>query len=318
MKSELREICRIVEAQTAVKFMEDATRVEDKQLPIPDVEALEARLYFKGFYNEENLTLKTQLDVTQFDRIYLPTQERPIFHPYSDAASCSGTITCQKAEEILASKLTALLHRRKSGDLFDLLYSLIIRGTEDVNRRELISTFLKKSIFEPRPDDARNELLAIPIAEFQPSWATLLVPAASIFAFDFAAENFPTLINSLFDLVVPAAVAASVGLTAGTSAFVPIVDFSYCRGDVRSAILTAGRSRCMIEMVYSGHRRLVEPYRLEYYVRKRDGVGNEYFWGWDTTGGRTSGPGIKMFFADKIENVAVTDRSYTPRYPVEM
>ena len=56
LKSELREICRIVESQTAVKFMEDATRVEDKELPIPNVEALEARIYFKGFYNEENLT----------------------------------------------------------------------------------------------------------------------------------------------------------------------------------------------------------------------------------------------------------------------
>jgi hypothetical protein len=73
----------------------------------------------------------------------------------------------------------------------------------------------------------------------------------------------------------------------------------------------------IIEVVYSGVRRLVEPYKLDYYVRKSDGVGNEYFWGWDTTGGRTSGPGIKMFFADKIQSARVTDRGFTPRYPVE-
>ncbi len=74
----------------------------------------------------------------------------------------------------------------------------------------------------------------------------------------------------------------------------------------------------MIEMIYDGYTRLVEPYRLEYYVRKKDGVGNEYFWGWDNSGGKSGKTGIKMFFCDKIRAVSITDRVYQPKYPVEM
>jgi hypothetical protein len=43
----------------------------------------------------------------------------------------------------------------------------------------------------------------------------------------------------------------------------------------------------MVQLLYDGYDRLVEPYRLEYYVRKKDGRGLEYFWGWDTTGGKS-------------------------------
>ena len=111
--SELNEICKLVEGKTGVKFL-DETLIKDKDLPFQNIEALEARLYFKGFYNEEKLTLKTQLDVTQFEQILLPIQERRIIHTYSDAENCNGTILCQKAEEILASKLTTLLHPPKA------------------------------------------------------------------------------------------------------------------------------------------------------------------------------------------------------------
>ncbi len=314
LAAELREVCRLVQGQTGVRFIGEDTRVEDKNLPF-DVDALEARIYFRGFYNEEKLTLKTQLDVTQFDTIYLPVQERPILHPYSDQAACTGTIRCQKAEEILASKLTTLLRRRRPGDLFDLLYSLIRSANQDLNRREIIGTFLKKSIFEPRPNDARDELLAIPLDDFRPTWTSLLVPAASVFAFDFALTNFTTLINSLFDLAAPALAAGGLAAPARGGGFTRVTDFSFVRGNARSAILEAIRTNRLIEVEYSGHRRIVEPYEFEYYVRKSDGVGNEYLWVWDTTGGK-SGPGIKRFFADKVRNVTVTGQNFNPRYAV--
>jgi predicted nucleotidyltransferase component of viral defense system len=125
VENELREVCAQVHAATGVTFL-DRILTKDKNLPIPDVGALEVRLYFKGFYGEEDLNLRAQLDVTQFDKISLPIQSRPLLHPYSDAADCNATIRSHKLEEILASKLTALLHRRKPVDLFDLLYSIVI------------------------------------------------------------------------------------------------------------------------------------------------------------------------------------------------
>ena len=138
LESELREVCATVSTRTGVHFLDKAV-VKDKNLRIPGVDAVEARLYFKGFYNEENITLKTQLDITQFDKIHLPVQSRALIHGYPDADQCQGMIRCQKAEEIIASKLTTLLHRRKAGDLFDLLYATLIAREHQLSRREVVS-----------------------------------------------------------------------------------------------------------------------------------------------------------------------------------
>jgi hypothetical protein len=60
-----------------------------------------------------------------------------------------------------------------------------------------------------------------------------------------------------------------------------------------------------------------KPYKLEYYVRKKDGRALEYFWGWDTTGGKSGKVGIEQFICDKIQSVQATSRPFQPRYAVE-
>jgi predicted nucleotidyltransferase component of viral defense system len=79
LEQELREVCNFVAEQTGIAFV-DKILIREKDFAIPDVEALEARLYFKSFYGEDNLSLRTQLDITQFDRIYLPAQTRRLIH----------------------------------------------------------------------------------------------------------------------------------------------------------------------------------------------------------------------------------------------
>jgi len=324
LAQELRNICGLVERQTEVRFSKDRTVVKNKDLPT-DIQALEARLYFKGFYGEENITLKAQLDITQFDKIYLPKQNRPVLHPYSDGSLCTATMKCQKIEEILASKLTTLLHRRKAIDLFDLLYSIIFSREFPIDRLQVINTFLKKSIFEPQPTIAKDQLLAVPLEDFRPLWSSVLAPLRSLFDFDFVATNFVSLIETLFALVTrpavaPAAVAlrGSGGLTRITSG--PALGYhspSYFSWGVRNALVAAGRSQTLVELIYDdGIRRLVEPYKIEYYMRKKDGMGLEYFWGYDRTGGK-SGPGIKRFICDKIFSVRPTDMGFIPQFQPE-
>jgi predicted nucleotidyltransferase component of viral defense system len=324
LEQELRKICGLVEGQTEVRFSKDRTVVKNKDLP-SDIQALEARLYFKGFYGEENITLKAQLDITQFDKIYLPVQSRPLLHPYSDGSLCTATVKCQKIEEILASKLTTLLHRRKAVDLFDLLYSIIFSREFPVDRLQVIRTFLKKSIFEPQPKIAKDQLLAVPLEEFRPLWSNVVAPLRSLFDFDFVTNNFASLIEALFGMVVQSAVApaaaafaAGGGLTRITSR--PALGYhssSYFSWGVRNALVAAGRSQTLVELIYDdGIRRLVEPYKIEYYVRKKDGMGLEYFWGYDRTGGE-SGPGIKRFICDKIFSIRPTSMPFVPQFQPE-
>jgi predicted nucleotidyltransferase component of viral defense system len=322
LESELRQVCSLVQARTGVTFLDKAV-VKEKDLAIPGVDALEARIYFKGFYNEENLTLKTQLDITQFDKILLPIQQRPLLHPYPDVADCVATIKCQQAEEILASKLTTLLHRRKGGDLFDLIYAILFARDFSVNRLQVITTFLKKSIFEPQPNAAKQELLATPLKDYESTWPSILAPKSSVFGFDVVVGNFAQLIDSLFAVLatatprgMPARGRAGSPQSFGRSLGISLPSFFH--GGVRSTIMNAGRSLTMIELSYGGYHRLVEPYKLQYYVRKKDGVGQEYFWGYDTTGGKSGEAGMKMFICDKIESVRSTQMRFSPRYPVEL
>ncbi len=322
LEIELREVCKRVTDLTGIQFFEKVL-TKDKNLRIPGVDAFEARLYFKGFYQESNLTLRAQLDVTQFDRILLPVQSRPLIHPYPDSAECTATIPCQKLEEILASKLTAILHRRRCGDLFDLLYSILISKEYEVSRREVISTFLRKSIFEAGPDEGKKQLLGVSIEAFEDQWSTLIVPSVALFAFTFAAQNFHGLIETLFATLAPVFADGNIKLAPAALRGTGVVrpggrGFSHFSSSTRSTIVSAARNRHMVELVYDGFRRLIEPYRLEYYIRKSDNHRGEYFWGWDTSGGKSRSQGIKMFSCDKIQSVTETSHPYSPRFPVEI
>lgn len=331
-QAELHEVCAQVTAATGVRFL-DRILIKDKDLPIPEVEAFEARLYIKGFYGEEDLSLRAQLDITQFDRVHLPTQSRPLLHAYSDAAACTAIIRAQKLEEILASKLTALLHRRNPVDVFDLLYSILIARECPVSRLEVVTTFLRKSIFGPQPNLAKDQLSAVPVAAFERDWSSLIVPAATVVAFSFVTANFHNLIDLLFAAVAPVVVAPAafapsrggpLGRPGGRSASfggserLGFTRVSPLAASARQTIIAAARNGHVVEMTYDGVHRLVEPYKLEYYVRKSDGHGSEYFWGWDLSGGRSGKFGIKQFFCHKIGVATEILQSFTPRFPVEL
>ncbi len=193
---ELDQVVRAAQIGSGVKFYVDRTRIADKKLNIPGVKAVEARIYFKGFYSEERVTLRSHLDINEFDRTYLPIQSRTLLHQYSDADACSGQIRCQKLEEILASKLTTLLFRHKAQDLFDLVHSVFFGNELSVSRAEVIRTFLRKSIYDPEARQARTQLMAVPFQVFKTLWPGLIAPRASRLAFE-------ALIEELFGMLEP-------------------------------------------------------------------------------------------------------------------
>jgi hypothetical protein len=181
---------------------------------------------------------------------------------------------------------------------------------------------LKKSIFEPDPGAAKQQLLAIPIPEFETVWSSMIVPATTLLAFSFVTGNFQGLIESLFAAMIPAVTPPSSRLSRGGGFGAgpgPIRGMPSSLGSgERQTIVRAGHNRHMIELTYNGLRRLIEPYKLMYYVRKSDEVGSEYFWGYDTTGGKSGKIGIKQFFCNKIQAVNDTGSTFEARYPIDL
>jgi hypothetical protein len=64
------------------------------------------------------------------------------------------------------------------------------------------------------------------------------------------------------------------------------------RADTRQVLKSAAHHLHMVDMMYDGHRRVVDPYKLEHYVRNTHGHVSEYFWGFDHTGGKGGEVGI--------------------------
>jgi predicted nucleotidyltransferase component of viral defense system len=300
--TELNQVCEFASDATGIRFDIGRNRLSGEQQIDRARHVYKYQLYFKDMIGgQDHVTISIRVDMTEYDRLYLPVQERQLIHPYSDADACAATIRCVKLEEALADKLKCLLQRRYCYDLFDLVYGVFVTKDIAVDRAELMTVFLRKTIFGSSPGAARALLLDLPFDTYRGWWdKVLLVPAASRMSFDAAVE---TLRSGIADLFAPYAVGSRREL-----AFYP--------SRLRNPIMEAGAGRKLIRLTYEGRPRIVEPYSLVF-KRTSEGAAQEYFYVWDRTGGRT-GRGIKSFFNYKIRSLEVLDETFEPRYEITL
>lgn len=263
--SGIKQACTAASTRSGIEFLVDDSRVAEKRMSDGDSRMFEARVYFRSFYGEdEDLRLRVSLDVKEFDSIFLPILTRRLIHSYSDASACQADLRCLKLEELLASKLKALLQRRHSPDLYDFVHSLFFQKALAVSRREVLTTFLKQTIYEPSPASAKGLLLQLPFELIRGFWNQYLVcPKLSLFSFDDAETWFKSIVNDIFALAEPRPAFAARGWGAA-----PV----FYSANLRDTIMEGGRLQRLLRLVYDGYERLVEPYSLTF-KRRRDGVG---------------------------------------------
>ncbi len=300
---EFNIVCRFAEEHSGVHFYTNRNKLANHHAIDERRNVYKLRLYFRNFAGGADwITLKVRVDVTEHDRLYLPVQTRKLIHPYSDSGQCAAEIRCVKLEEALADKLKCLLQRRYSHDLFDLVRGVFVNNDLAIDRREVVSTFLRKTIFEPSPVTARDLLLGVPFELMRHFWDKLVCPKDIRLPFDNAVRMVR---EGLVALFAPFAIGRRASL-------------AYFPAELRNRIMDAGAAKTLIRLAYDGIEREVEPYSLAFKVRKSDGVAQEYFYGWDRTGGRNTGPGIKAFLQGGVEALDVTDIGFEPRFEIEL
>jgi hypothetical protein len=230
----LKQACEFAREKSGVEFLLDESRVSEKRTADSDSNIYEARVCFKEFYGEGDARrIRIDLDIKEYERIFLPIETRRLIHSYSDSPLCQGEIRCLKLEELLASKLKALLQRRHSPDLYDFVYAIFFQKVLNISRREVLSTFLKQTIYEPEPMIARNLLLELPFQAIKGFWSEFRVcPKLSLFSFDDAEGWFKAVVGEIFSLVEPRFAYAGFG---GRSAL------SYFPSGLRAEIMEAAR-----------------------------------------------------------------------------
>ena len=198
---EINNCCSSIQLQTGISFDTTRSVLKQDRFITKDTNIYKAKVYFDDFYGEKSsMVISVRMDITEFDRLYLPEVTCTLIHPYSDAKDCQAEIKCMALEELLANKLKCLIQRRHSNDLYDLVYSSFFDHTLEIDRPKLVGTFLKKTIYDRSPGSAKQVLLGIPVPFFKAAWNKYIVcPVKSIIEFDTAYETFQNLIIQLFE-----------------------------------------------------------------------------------------------------------------------
>jgi len=295
-----------VSQASGIPFETDRTRVEEKPTPDEEAHALDGRVYFRGIAGDSSLTFRIKFDVSPYERIVLPVQEHKILHGFSDGAECFASVLGYSLEEILAEKLRSWIQRTRARDLFDVV-KIIQSGRLPVSKLNILSVFMQKTVFKDIPQVGRDELLEPGKFEtIRSHWLeTIICPTNALIVATNAITTFIQFVTALFQPEVLTAIRVGSVPRAGFARRIPSA--------IREAIISAGRARHLIRMRYHSHDRTIEPYSLIYRVRKSDGRGFEYFFGFD----QTRGQHMKCFFLHEIQSVSMLPQSFQPRYAVE-
>lgn len=308
LQEEINKICDFVHEQTGIIFSKDMNKVKEK-FPLDNdlmaqLKVYEARVFFRDFHGQASeMILKIKMDITRFDKVYLPLQNQALIHPYSDFEQTRVAIRCSKLEEIVATKIKCLLQREHPPDLFDFVYTTFFNQSIALDKKEVISVFLKKTIFEPSPGMVKNILLQLPMDFFRMFWNKNISCAQHvIFNVETAITKFRETVEDMFS-PYPATSYAD-------SAFFPV--------QFRNPIMQAGRSQTLLKMIYKNSERMVEPYALKYKEPKTRAP-REYFFVHELSGGSQE-PGIRTYVAENVQSVENTDIKFTPRegYDIEL
>lgn len=301
---EINKVCDFIQEKAGVSFAKEDNKIKEKfsasEAPIPGLRVFEARVYFNDFYGKAELKIKISMDITRFDKTILPIQEVDLIHPYSDADDVSCKIKCMKLEEIIATKLKCLLQRQHAPDLFDYAHSIKLLGGE-LNKEEVVKTFVKKTIFEKNPHILKNILCKTPFDYFKEYWCKTVICAKEfIFEVDEAIELFVADMEILFGIYPDNGFA----------------QFAYFEPELRIPIMKAGREQTLLKIRYKGEDRIVEPYSLKYLQRK-DGMEREYFYVYNKVGGNNK-PGVRCFVPENIEMIENTEEKFDPQFQIEL
>ncbi len=301
---EINKVCDFIQEKAGVSFAKEDNKIKEKfsasEVPIPGLRVFEARVYFNDFYGKAELRIKISMDITRFDKVILPIQTVDLIHPYSDASDVACKIKCMKLEEIIATKLKCILQRQHAPDLFDYAYSIKLLGGE-LNKQEVVETFIQKTIFGRNPHVLKDILRETPFDSFKLFWSKSVVCAKQfILGIDEAIEIFVSDLEGLFGIYPDNG----------------FVQFAYFGPDLRLPIMKAGREQTLLKIRYNGKDRIVEPYSLKY-LEKKSGVAREYFYVFNRSGG-SNPPGIRSLVPEGFESIENTEEKFTPQYQIEL
>lgn len=301
----LVEMLDSVEQETGITLSSRAPFVKLR----PDGRSAEGRIYYRGPRGTPG-EARVKLDLTHDEVVVESTVRRTIAHAYEEELPGDAAVGCYAFVELFAEKLRALGQRTRPRDLYDVIN--LYRRADLREERELVVAVLEqKCSYKEVPVPALEAVTAAEkVADLRADWQAML------------AHQLPTLppVEEFLD-----ALAGVFGWLGGEQAVplepVPAGREQIERGWVAPPTITrwpggapleqirfAGANHLLVELRYQGTTRLIEPYAL-----RQSKAGNLLVYAIKVQTGE-----IRAYRVDRIEGVQVTDRSFAPRYAIEL
>jgi len=314
-----QEVAEWVYEQTGVEMPADARRIEVFDNGRGGRSA-EGRIGYRGPVARAGDAPRIKLDLTDHERVVLPAVRRPIHHPYSDRLAGGMQVTTYAFEEVFAEKMRALAERLRPRDLYDVIH--LYRRTElEPDRQSLMQALREKCAFKGIALPTLVSLRQSPLlAELRAAWNDMLahqlpqLPPFESF-WDELPAVFAWLTGDRGRAVLPALAVAG----AGELDIVwrpPAMATSWRAYGARAPleiVRFAAANRLCVELDYTDERgrrssRIIEPYSL-----RRTSAGDLLLMAVkaDTGEGRS-------YRVDRIQGATATNRTFIPRYGVEL
>lgn len=313
LQAAFREIAQSVYEESGLELQANRTRFELYQNP-RGRPSCQGRLYYRSQFQTGNNFPALKLDLTADEIVVDEPVWRQVAHPFSDEPEGGFTALCYSYEEVFAEKLRALGERTRARDLYDVVH--LHRNDEyqpaAVRVREILArkcTFKAIALVTLEVVRAGREIVVgtwegmlahqLPqLPPFDSFWSEL--PA--VFAWLESGAVRPMLTPA------PAGVGAQVlrPRFGGLASIVP-------NASVMEQIRFAAQSRLLVELNYvrlDGQPRqpTIEPYSL-----RRSQAGDISLAGFDVEDNQ-----IKMYRVERIQGARVLDRTFAPRYAIEL
>jgi TonB family protein len=239
----------------------------------------------------------------------LPPVRVPIFHPYSDAPEGGITVLSYVYEEAFGEKVRALAERTRPRDLYDVVN--LYRNVEARPAAAVLMDVLRqkcdfKGIPVPRAGDLDRYR-----RDLEGAWGHMLghqLPALPpVDAFWDVLPDFFAWLEGAPAVAGPAAFGGEAGETVIRERTLRL-PIGLPGQSALEIIRFAAANRLIVELSYQGGVHQIEPYSLR---RTREGNVILHAWNMDRNEHRS-------YRIDRIEGARTTNRSFTPRYAVEL
>jgi predicted nucleotidyltransferase component of viral defense system len=273
----------------------------------------QGKISYKGPISSSHGLPRIKLDLTADERIVLPPVWAKVFHPYSDAPEEGISVLAYDYVEAFAEKFRALAERTRPRDLYDVVN--LYRNSEARPEPGLFVDVLRakcdfKGMNLPRLADLESHR-----ADLEAGWAYMLnhqlpvlLPVSTFW--DALPEIFAWLGGGTLPALNPMPLGRDdvvirdrmIPLPTGArgQTFIDLIRF-------------AATNRLLVEIDYVDKQGLRSKRDIEAYSLRRSKAGDVLLMAVRADNGQA-----RSYLVEKIIGVKPTQKSFTPRYPIEL